>query len=159
MTVVCNSSPLIAFLSIDRIDIIRQLFNTVIIPEAVYEEVFLKINKSGTAPDFIKVEKANDRHLVKLLELQIDHGESEVISLAVEKGFQKVILDDKQARQTAERMGLKVIGVVGILMLAKEKKIIVEIKPLILKIMEKINFRLDRNLLNKILNTINETPV
>lgn len=56
-------------------------------------------------------------------------------------------------------MGLKVIGTVGILMLAKEKKIIAEIKPLILKMMERINFRLDRNLLNKILNTVNETPV
>ena len=66
-----------------------------------------------------------------------------VISLAVEKRHSKVILDDKQARQTAERMGLKVIGTVGILMLAKEKKIIAEIKPLILKMMEKINFRLD----------------
>ncbi len=150
MIVICNSSPLIAFDCINRIDILQKLFDTIIIPEAVYSEVYLKADKNITCPDFIRVEKVKDNNNVKLLELQLDRGESEVIALAIEKEIQKVIIDDKQARQIADRMGLKVIGVIGVLILAKEKNIITEIKPLILKMKEKIDFRIDTKLLNKI---------
>lgn len=44
----------------------------------------------------------------------------------------------------------------GILILAKEKQAIKEVRPLVLSMMEKINFRIDRALLNKILGILNE---
>lgn len=162
MTVVCNSSPLIAFQSIDGLNILRQLFDTILIPEAVFTEVFSK-QKTGEnlniVPDFISVKTVNDRNLVTTLEIQIDLGESEVIALAVETGIQGVLIDDKPARQMADRLGLKVIGVVGILILAKEKGIIAEVRPCITEMMDKINFRIDKSLLNKVLTIVNEMPV
>ncbi len=85
MRVICNSSPLIAFDCINRVNILQQLFDTIIIPEAVYEEVYSKADKNIFSPDFIRVEKIKDNNTVKLLELQLDRGESEVITLAMEK--------------------------------------------------------------------------
>jgi len=77
----------------------------------------------------------------------------------LEKGIDRVIIDDKQARKVADKLGLKVIGTLGILILAKEKQVIKEVRPLVLSMMEKINFRIDRALLNKILGILNEKPI
>ncbi len=162
MTVVCNSSPLIAFQSIDGLHILKQLFGTILIPEAVYAEVFSKQKacvSRDVVPNFITVKTVSDRNLVKTLEMQLDRGESEAVVLAIETGVNSVLIDDKPARQVADRLGLKVVGVVGILILAKQKRIIPEVRPLITEMMEKINFRIDKSLLNKVLNIVNEMPV
>jgi len=155
---ICNSSPLIALLSIEGINILSQLFKKVIIPEAVYREVF--ISKIGhedlNKAQFLEVKRVKDKKLVKLLRMQLDYGESEVIALALEQEINRVIIDDKQARKIAEELGLKVIGTLGVLILAKEKQIIKEVRPLILTMMEKINFRISKAVLNRALEILGE---
>jgi len=156
--VISDSSPLISLLSVEKLDILGKLFETVMIPEAVYNEVFNKkvSNLDLKKTKFLQIEKVTDRKMVKLLKMQLGYGESEVIALALEKGIDRVIIDDKQARKVADKLGLKVIGTLGILILAKEKQVIKEVRPLVLSMMEKINFRIDRALLNKILGILNE---
>ena len=158
MIVISDSSPLISLLSVEKLDILGKLFETVMIPEAVYNEVFNKkvSNLDLKKTKFLQIEKVTDRKMVKLLKMQLGYGESEVIALALEKGIDRVIIDDKQARKVADKLGLKVIGTLGILILAKEKQVIKEVRPLVLSMMEKINFRIDRALLNKILGILNE---
>jgi len=156
--VISDSSALISLLSVEKLDILGKLFETVMIPEAVYNEVFNKkvSNLDLKKTKFLQIEKVTDRKMVKLLKMQLGYGESEVIALALEKGIDRVIIDDKQARKVADKLGLKVIGTLGILILAKEKQVIKEVRPLVLSMMEKINFRIDRALLNKILGILNE---
>ena len=158
MIVISDSSALISLLSVEKLDILGKLFETVMIPEAVYNEVFNKkvSNLDLKKTKFLQIEKVTDRKMVKLLKMQLGYGESEVIALALEKGIDRVIIDDKQARKVADKLGLKVIGTLGILILAKEKQVIKEVRPLVLSMMEKINFRIDRALLNKILGILNE---
>lgn len=152
MQVICNSSPLIALLSVDKLGLLGNLFKSVIIPQAVCDEVFntSKASYEVESFDYIKVERVKEKQFVKVLSLNLGLGESEVIGLALEKNISNVILDDKQARKIAERMGLKVIGTLGILLLAKQKCLIEKVKPLILEMQEKINFRLDKKILNKL---------
>lgn len=161
MVVISDSSPLISLLSVEKLDILGKLFETVMIPEVVYNEVFNKkvSNLDLKKTKFLQIEKVTDRKMVKLLKMQLGYGESEVIALALEKGIDRVIIDDKQARKVADKLGLKVIGTLGILILAKEKQVIKEVRPLVLSMMEKINFRIDRALLNKILGILNEKPI
>jgi len=156
--VISDSSALISLLSVEKLDILGKLFETVMIPEAVYNEVFNKkvSNLDLKKTKFLQIEKVTDRKMVKLLKMQLGYGESEVIALALEKGIDRVIIDDKQARKVADKLGLKVIGTLGILILAQEKQVIKEVRPLVLSMMEKINFRIDRALLNKILGILNE---
>ena len=158
MIVISDSSALISLLGVEKLDILGKLFETVMIPEAVYNEVFNKkvSNLDLKKTKFLQIEKVTDRKMVKLLKMQLGYGESEVIALALEKGIDRVIIDDKQARKVADKLGLKVIGTLGILILAKEKQVIKEVRPLVLSMMEKINFRA---LLNKILGILNEKPI
>lgn len=92
MVVISDSSALISLLSVEKLDILGKLFETVMIPEAVYNEVFNKkvSNLDLKKTKFLQIEKVTDRKMVKLLKMQLGYGESEVIALALEKGIDRV---------------------------------------------------------------------
>ena len=116
MIVVGDSSPLIALSSVDRLDLMHLLFDTVIIPVSVRDEVMGTAAKiAGELPSFIRVEPVAAELPVRFLKLNLHAGESEAIALALERGIQGIILDDKQAREIAAELGLKVIGTLGLL--------------------------------------------
>ncbi len=156
MQLICNSSPLIALSTLEKAYILKTLFTNIIIPEAVYNEVFTRGFSKFSMPEFLTMEIVSDKNLAESLQMQIGYGESEVIALALERKITRVIIDDKQARKIAENLGLKVMGTLGVLILAKEKQLITEIKPLVLELIEKINFRIDKKVLNKALKLVNE---
>jgi len=158
MIVVSDSSPLIAFLSVDRIDLLTKLFDTVLIPPAVYDEVF-GVSRISEIPDFIRIENPISETSVRFLSMSLHPGESEAIALALEKHVNRIILDDKLARKTADRLGLSVIGTLGVLMLAKEKAFLTEIRPLIDRMIDKISFRIAPSVLNRVLIQMNEEPL
>jgi predicted nucleic acid-binding protein len=56
-------------------------------------------------------------------------GEKEAIALAIEIQADRVILDDHQGRELAKRLGLQVVGTVGILLAAKRRRLIPAVKP------------------------------
>lgn len=157
MIVVSDSSPLIALSSVDRLDLLHLLFDTVIIPVSVRDEVM------GTAakimvelPSFICVEPVAAELPVRFLKLNLHVGESEAIALALERGIQGIILDDKQAREIAAELGLKVIGTLGLLILAKRKGFLTEVRPIMVQIIERVNFRIATSVLNRALSLIDE---
>ena len=92
MVVISDSSALISLLSVEKLDILGKLFETVMIPEVVYNEVFNKkvSNLDLKKTKFLQIEKVIDRKMVKLLKMQLGYGESEVIALALEKGIDRV---------------------------------------------------------------------
>jgi predicted nucleic acid-binding protein len=158
--VVSDSSPLIALSSVDSLDLMQLLFDTVIIPVSVRDEVM------GTAakivvemPSFISVEPVAAKLPVRFFKLNLHAGESEAISLALERGIQGIILDDKQAREIATELGLKVIGTLGLLTLAKRKGFLSEVRPIMLQIIERVNFRIAPSVLNRALSLIDEAPL
>lgn len=160
MIVVSDSSPLIALSSVNRLDLMQRLFDTVIIPVSVRDEVMGTGAKTSVAlPSFICVEQVAAELPVRFLKLNLHAGESEAIALALEQGIQGIILDDKQAREIADELGLKVIGTLGLLMLAKRKGFLSEVRPLMVQIIERINFRIAPSVLNRALSLINEPPL
>jgi len=92
VVVISDSSALISLLSVEKLDILGKLFETVMIPEVVYNEVFNKkvSNLDLKKTKFLQIEKVIDRKMVKLLKMQLGYGESEVIALALEKGIDRV---------------------------------------------------------------------
>ncbi len=87
-------------------------------------------------------------------EMVVDAGEAEAIALASEKNC-LLISDDKQARSAAKRLGVAVIGTVGVLIRAKQNGIITEIK-LILDALDANEFRLSRALREEALKIAGE---
>ncbi len=75
-----------------------------------------------------KILKSQDQPLVTTLRRDLDGGEAETIALALELKADLVLLDEKEGRHAARRLGLNVIGVVGILLLAHERKEIDQVK-------------------------------
>jgi predicted nucleic acid-binding protein len=139
LNAVCDSSTLIALAKIGHLDILKKVVKNLIIPTSVYEEVVIKgAGKSGSAEirkaQWIEKRGASDRELVMRLNTILDLGESEAIALAKEIRADLIILDDDKARKVAISEGLRVTGLLILLIWAKEKGVIKEVKPLIDKL-------------------------
>jgi predicted nucleic acid-binding protein len=64
-------------------------------------------------------------------ESNLGAGESEALSLAVEIQAARVLVDERAARRVAQAMGLSVVGTLGVLLAAKRKGLVAEVRPLI----------------------------
>lgn len=138
---IANTSPVIYLSSMNQISLLRKLFHEVFIPDAVKREVM-----SGGKDSFgvreiktekwIKTRKIKNELAKRYLLTDIDDGEAEVIVLAEELKVKTIIMDDKLGRRIAKLRGFKVIGTLRILVAAKEKGLITEVKPLIKKLKE-----------------------
>ena len=145
---VTNSTCLIGLERIERLDILPQVFDTVFAPPAVAKEV-------RTSLDWLRVQAVANPSVTIALRTQMDEGEAEAISLALELENVLLILDDKKARRVAQQMGMKVIGTVGMLLRAKRQGVIAEVKPLLLKLTE-ANFRISQGIIQEALRLSGE---
>lgn len=133
--VVINSTPIIALYEIGQLGLLKELYHSVIIPEAVYQEVTQKDDElkqwiSQNREWFVcqKIQFENEK---KMYHAKLHKGEVEVMILAQEMNADLVILDDLLARKTAEYLGLNITGTVGVLIKAKRKGILSEVMPLV----------------------------
>jgi len=145
--VVSDSTCLIGLERAGCLDILPALFDSVMITPEVEREFSGKF-------DWLKVENLTNSLLVAALQMIVDSGEAEAIALASEKNC-LLISDDKQARSAAKRLGVAVIGTVGVLIRAKQNGIITEIK-LILDALDANEFRLSRALREEALKIAGE---
>jgi predicted nucleic acid-binding protein len=136
------------------------IFETIIIPVSVRDEVMGTATKIAVElPSFVRVEPVAAELPVRFLKLNLHAGESEAIALALERNIQGILLDDKQAREIADELGLKVIGTLGLLILAKRKGFLTEVRPIMTQIIERVNFRIAPSVLNRALSLIDEAPL
>ncbi|SFM80395.1 DUF3368 domain-containing protein [Thermodesulforhabdus norvegica] len=161
--VVCNSSVLIALSAIGQLDVLQKRCEgtKLMIPKAVWREVVEEgkgepgAQEVATA-DWIEVEEVRNRAVGEVLLAQLDHGEAEVIALAQEKGAALVLLDEKEARELAERLGLKVLGTVGLLIWAKQAGLIRSVHEQLDALQEKAGFRISPELYQRVLKEAGE---
>jgi predicted nucleic acid-binding protein len=132
MIIVCDSSPLVALSLCKGLGFLELLFTDVIVPQNVYNE----INEPGkpeteniTAWAKGKVQRAGNQQMLQALSLSLDAGESEAIALYWEKSGDFLLIDEQKGRKIALRNNMKVIGSLGILLLAKQKGLIKTIGP------------------------------
>lgn len=133
---------------IQRLDLLKSYDNVCTTPTVVREF-------GEELPNWIQVIKPKDEHKQKLLELQIDEGEASAICLALELSADLIILDDMKARKIADSLQLKIIGTLGIIVKGKISGDLDSIKPLLEKL-QKTNFRISDELINKALELANE---
>ncbi|HEY9744346.1 MAG TPA: DUF3368 domain-containing protein [Coleofasciculaceae cyanobacterium] len=135
MTVVCNATPLINFAVINRLDVLQAIFGQILIPQAVYDETTglgfpgSQAVLQAIASGWLQVRPVST--MASAIPPELDDGEREAIALALETGEQRILLDEREARQIAQSLGLQVIGTLGILLLAKNQQIIPQVQPLL----------------------------
>ena len=149
--VVSNSTPIINFATIDRMDILHALYGQLLIPDAVWGEIVVKgINYVASSRlkklDWIQKQSVKKDNFLKMLKAKLDDGESEAISLAIESKADLVLLDEKSAKNVADAMGLNFMGTLGCLLLAKKLGIIDRMKPIIDQIMVDAKFWISETL-------------
>ena len=133
MLVVANTTPIISLSSVNKLFILKELFGEVIISQAVYNELKAKqrYGYDEIETDFIKVEAITGTIYRDFLLNQLDLGEAETIILAKEKNADIVIIDENIGYKIAKNVGLEVARTLSILLKAKEKGIVQELKPLL----------------------------
>ncbi len=159
---VSNSTPLIFLSKIGKIQYLRELFDTVIIPKEVYEEVVVA-GKKGGYPDAVAVEELVKRgfivveevEITRLLDAPIEEGEKAAISLALAEGIHEVLIDEVKVRRMAKLLGLTPIGTIWVLSRLCEEGIISkeDFKNPIFELVEK-GFRIREELLIDILREL-----
>lgn len=148
--IVADTSCLILLQKIEQLDLLRKLFGQIIITREVAGEF------NAVLPDFFQIHHPRDVNYFKILRTFLDKGEASVIALALEEENCLLIIDEAKGRREAQALGIQVTGTLGILLLAKEKKLIQAIKPLVEQI-QKTNFRVSKALVEKALKMANES--
>ncbi len=134
MIIISDSSPLISLAIIGQLDLIKKLYKEIYVPFAVYKEVTEEEKPfSNELKKFLndKIKNVSNRLAVEVLVSDIGIGEAEAIVLALEEKPDLVLIDDLKARKFAKINGLEIIGTMGILLEAKQKGLIKEIRPFI----------------------------
>ncbi|MGI8669086.1 MAG: DUF3368 domain-containing protein [Aridibacter sp.] len=128
MIVIADTSPINYLVQIGEVELLEKLYGQIVIPNAVFEEL-----KSDFAPIVVKKWISNKPHWLEIKNVNseldedlatLDKGEAEAIQIAKELKADLLIIDEKLGRKTAKEYGLKIIGTIGVLALAKEKNLI-----------------------------------
>jgi predicted nucleic acid-binding protein len=123
--VISDTTALIILAKSDAFALLSNLFQKIYIPQAVYDELMFKddiVNYRIKAFDNIELKPVSDMAtLERIKRLKIDKGEVEAISLALELNLM-LIIDERKGRKIAINQGLKIVGVLGILIENYRKK-------------------------------------
>lgn len=104
--VVADASPLIAMAAVGRLELLRALFGSVLIPPAVRRE----ISESGSGRP---------------------GAEAVAIALAREVDAAFLLIDERRGRRRAQGLGIRVLGVLGVLKTAKAQGLVGELRPVV----------------------------
>ena len=143
MKVVSNTGPIIGLAKINRLSILKDLAGEIFIPPTVQRELLAKTGDEAILIDealnsFIHVRPVPPLDAsVKTTIADLDVGEGHAIGLASTfPGDVLLLLDDRAGRAAAERLNIPTTGLIGLLLLAKEKGIIKSVSELISELRE-----------------------
>lgn len=154
MPVVVSDTSVINYLAgVGQMELLRVEFREIVVPPAVWRELHAKPNLPATvAADsaresgWLLIQQPKPSQLLNQLFADLDPGEAEAIALAWELKPATVLLEETEGRAAARRLGLPVIGTVGILAGARQTGRLPRIRPLLDRLMNDHRFRLRREL-------------
>jgi predicted nucleic acid-binding protein len=161
MIVVSDTTPLIGLSSIGRLELLRELFEEVYIPQAVFDETVTRGREESRAKgevanaDWIHVVDVKDRLAVDILLDEMDLGEVETIVLASEMNADWVLMDEKKGRRKLSQLNIPKIGTLGILLKAKQLELIPILKPEIERL-QKSGFSISPTIVDAVLEMAGE---
>ncbi|MCC5599540.1 DUF3368 domain-containing protein [Nostoc favosum] len=164
MIVVSDTSPITNLAAIDQLDLLQELYGSIVIPLAVYKEMVVAGKVVPGAVEvqtlsWIQTQTVADAQKVTDIQTNqdnIDLGEAEAIILALELKADLLLMDERRGRALATNYGLKVTGLLGVLLQAKQKGFIPAIKPLMDQLMEQADFRVSNQLYATVLQNAGE---
>lgn len=163
MIVISDTSVITNLAAIKHLQLLPQLYNQIIIPKAVYRELAdIDPPVPGTlevqSVSWLEVRQIRDLGTVEQLQKdgRLDPGESEAVALTLELDTDLLLIDERRGRAEANRRGLKITGLLGILVEAKHQNLIIAVKPLLDDLIDTSEFRVSTTLYNRILEIVKE---
>ena len=121
---VSNSGPLIHLTLVGLLDLVFKLYDVILIPQSVYDEIVVKGKEEGHS-DAIILEQAIINEKIKVEKIKkenrnitsskLHQGEINAILLALQSKVEIILLDDEEARIFARKLKINVKGTLGIL--------------------------------------------
>lgn len=162
MIVISDATPIISLIKIRSLDILEKMYNKIIIPKAVHDELIINIDYQSEIDTikkctFFEIRIVEGDLSLSILQnqLKLDLGESEAIVLANNINADLIIIDEKKARRIAKDIGLNVTGTLGILIKAKRQGLVEKLKPLLDELI-KNEIRISKKLYQDILKLVDE---
>ena len=158
MPAVLSDTSVINYLAtIGQVELLHLQFGKIFVLPAVRREIHAKAGLPGTVPadlaresGWLTVQAPKPCPTLDQLFAELDTGEAEAIALACELKPAIVSLDEADGRMEARRLGLAIIGTVGILVTARQSGQLKQIKPLLDRLIQAHRFRLNRNLYDQL---------
>ncbi|MBI4787378.1 MAG: DUF3368 domain-containing protein [Chloroflexi bacterium] len=161
MIVVSNTSPIINLAMVGHLDLLHRLYGEVAIPQSVFDEIVLSGQGLPGSTEvqtcgWIQTRRATARTAVMSLELELDEGEAEAIALAVELKADLLLIDERKGRLVAARLGVRFVGLLGVLVEAKHRRLVTAVKPVLDDLIAKAGFWIGQELYTRILHSVGE---
>lgn len=156
--VVADTGPLIALARAGYLQLLKELYQEIIIPPAVHTEMCLGSGRPGSKQlagileqGWLRIKKPSDSTASSLSELTLilDLGEAEAIVLAEEVDCRFLLIDERKGRAVAKHKGIPIAGVAGVLLAAKKRGFVDEVLPIV-KSLEEVGYRLSAALTREI---------
>ncbi len=150
MIVISDTSCIGYLIIIDKLYLLKDNFSEIIIPQTVHKEI-LELSaqydlRKYLHSNWITVNTISNNELFNELLNKVDEGESEAIVLAKEIHADLLLIDERKGTELARSMGIKTIGLLGVLLLSKGKKIIPFVQPVLKELTTSTTFRINKTL-------------
>ena len=160
LVVASNTGPLIAFANSGLLHIPARLFDRILVPEAVSVEIDagskISVRFKDIQKEMPQIEIISGISVDPLLAGILDQGEASVIQLSVNFRPDLTLIDERKGRKiAADIYRLKVIGTVGVLLLAKKHGIIPTISQSI-ELIIKGGYYIHEKIVNAVLRNAGE---
>jgi|SRR5882672_11895780 len=161
MIVVADTSVILNLCRVQHEHLLQQLFKRVLIPDEVAAEFarLTKIQKrfSGLVfPNWIEILPAPKTFPTEVIEAQLHIGESAAIALCLKQKADLLLIDELAGREVAAKLGLRTVGIIGILIDARNDNLIPNIKLLLERLEREASFWISRDLRLQVLQLAGE---
>lgn len=156
--IVSNTTPLFAFAALGRFDLLEQVHGRLVVVETVVREC--EFGGPIIVPDLRSVPWIQIVPAPILADTRfymLDAGERDTLSIALEKGASRVLIDERLGRNLAEYHGLSVVGSLGTLLKARQLGLIPKFLPLVRQL-QSAGFRYHEPLVMRLAGMVNEGP-
>lgn len=136
MIVVADASPLSNLAAIGKVELLRDLYGRLLVPDAVAAEFRVGERRGAhhafiDSTEWIEIRTVHDRTLVDELRAELDLGEAEAIVLSTLVGADLLLVDERAGRRIASERGLRVVGTLGSVMAGKAMGLVPLVRPIL----------------------------
>lgn len=160
-TIVSDASSLGSLALIDYLWLLESIYGTVAIAEGVASTLALAKNariQAVLSVPWVRVQAPSEGAIAQILAQgqQLELGETHTLALALQLQANELLTNERRARQVAQALDLSVIGIFGLIIVAKQRQLIPSVRRVIDTLVEQAGFRVSNRLYQQILKFADE---